>query len=389
MAYTRSIFSHLLQWIPRLEFQKAVNAHQGDYRVRKLRTWTQFVALLFGQLTGHHSLRPIEAGMRSARQSFYHLGIDAEIHRSTLADANDSRDPDIYRDVFYQLLPKVQRAAPKHRFRFHGVLEAFDSTTISLCLELSPWARFHHGKGAVKLHTALDLAGNLPVVAVLTDARTHDVTVAKAQVFAPGTLLIIDKAYIDFAWFWELTQQGVGVVTRLKTNAVYTVVERREVSERNRTQGVCSDQIIRMRSPRGMRYEGKLRRISFRDPQTGHYLVFLTNRMDLSAKTICDLYKARWQIELFFKALKQNLQVKKFLGTSVKAVATQIWIALIAYLLVTLVKFQARLGWGIPAIMAALTVALFSCRSLASLWDVAPKERCSKQMLGQLSFSFS
>ncbi len=162
MAYTRSIFSQLLQWIPRLEFQKAVNAHQGDYRVRKLRTWSQFVALLFGQLTGHHSLRPIEAGMRSARQSFYHLGIDPDIRRSTLADANDRRDPEIFRDVFYRLLPKVRRAAPKHRFRFHGILEAFDSTTISLCLELSPWARFHHGKGAVKLHTALDLAGNLP-----------------------------------------------------------------------------------------------------------------------------------------------------------------------------------------------------------------------------------
>lgn len=267
MSYTRSIFAQLLQWIPRLEFQKAVNAHSGDYRVRKLTTWSQFVALLFGQLTGHHSLRPIEAGMRCARQSFYHLGIGAEIHRSTLADANDSRDPNIYRDVFYRLLPTVQRAAPKHRFRFHGILEVFDSTTISLCLELSPWARFHHGKGAVKLHTTLDLAGNLPIVAVLTDARTHDVTVAKAQVFAPGTLLIVDKAYIDFAWFWELTQQGVGVVTRLKTNAVYTVVERRDVSERNRTQGVCSDQIIRMRSPRGMRYEGNVFHLLDR-PQT-------------------------------------------------------------------------------------------------------------------------
>ena len=389
MAYTRSIFSQLLQWIPRLEFQKAVTAHQGDYRVRKLSTWSQFVALLFGQLTGHHSLRPIEAGMRCARKSFYHLGVAAEIHRSTLADANDQRDPNIYRDVFYQLLPKVQRAAPKHRFRFHGILEAFDSTTISLCLELSPWARFHHGRGGVKLHTALDLAGNLPTVAVLTDARTHDVTVARAQAFAPGTLLILDKAYIDFKWFWKLTQEGVGVVTRLKDNASYRVVGRRIVSARNRTQGVCSDQIIRMTSIRGMRYEGKLRRISFRDPSTGHYLVFLTSRMDLSAKTICDLYKARWQIELFFKTLKQNLQVKKFLGTSVKAVATQIWIALIAYLLVTLVKFQSKLGWGIPAIMAALTVAMFSCRSLNSLWNDVPKERCSKQALGQLSFDFS
>lgn len=389
MSYTRSIFAQLLQWIPRLEFQKAVNAHDGDYRVRKLRTWSQFVALLFGQLTGHHSLRPIEAGMRSARQSFYHLGIDPDIRRSTLADANDGRDPEIFRDVFFQLLPRVQRAAPKHRFRFHGILEAFDSTTISLCLELSPWARFHHGKGAVKLHTALDLAGNLPTVAVLTDARTHDVTVAKSLSFLPGTLLIVDKAYIDYEWFWKLTQEGVGVVTRLKDNACYRVIERRTVIEWNRTQGVRSDQIIQMTSVRGMRYEGKLRRISFYDSSTGHYLVFLTNRMDLSAKTICDLYKARWQIELFFKALKQYLQVKKFLGTSVNAVATQIWIALIAYLLMTLVKFQAKLGWGIPAIMAALTVALFSCRSLDSLWNDAPKERCSKLALGQLSFRFS
>lgn len=382
MANARSIFSQLLQWIPRYEFQNVVDKHEGDKGVRKLPCWAQFVALLFGQLTGHNSLRAIEVGLRSARKKLYHLGIMYEIYRSTISDANDRRNACIYEDVFYRLLSKVQQVAPKSRLRLKGRFLALDSSTIELCLELSPWARFHHSKGAFKLHTAIDLAGDLPTVMVITDGRTHDVTVAKKIHFASGTVLIMDKAYIDYKWMWELTQNGVWFVTRMKTNCQYRV---RECRETNRTQGIMADQTIRLKSQRGKEYEGKLRKISYRDPETRKRYTFLTNRFDLAAKTVCALYKARWQVELFFKTMKQYLEVKKFLGTSVNAVTTQVWIALIAYLLLSMVKFLCKLRWSTPAIMAGLTVVLFANRELMAIWEDAPKERCVNANSAQLS----
>lgn len=382
MANRRNIFLQLLQWIPRYEFQNIVDKYEGDKGVRRLPCWAQFVALLFGQLTGHNSLRAIEAGLKSARKKLYHLGITYEIYRSTISDANDKRDARIYETVFYKLLPRVQCMAPKGRLKLKGPLLALDSSTIELCLELSPWARFHHGKGAFKLHTAIDLAGDLPTVMVITDGRTHDVTVAKKIHFASGTVLIMDRAYIDYKWMWELTQNGVWFVTRMKTNCQYKA---RECRETNRTQGIMADQTIRLKSQRGKEYEGNLRRVSYRDPETKKWYVFLTNRFDLAAKTVCDLYKARWQVELFFKTMKQHLQVKKFLGTSVNAVTTQVWIALIAYLLLSMVKFLCKLGWSTPAIMAGLTVVLFANKELKSIWEDAPKERCVNYNSAQLS----
>jgi putative transposase len=379
MANSRSVLSQLLQWIPAHEFQKGVNQYGGDRRVRKLSCWSQFVGLLFGQLTGHNSLRAIEAGLQGVKSKLYHLRIAFEIRRSTLADANDSRDSRIFEQVFYQLLPKVQRLAPKNRLKLKGPVLALDSTTIELCLELSPWARFHHGKGAMKLHMAVDIAGDLPTVMVLTEGRKHDVTVARRISFPTGTLLIMDRGYVDFEWMWELTQQGVWFVTRMKKNCRYKV---RECRKTDRTQGILADQTIRLQ---GKGYEGKLRKVSYRDPETGHKYVFLTNRFDLSAKTICNLYKARWQVELFFKTMKQQLQVKKFVGTSINAVKIQVWVALIAYLLVMLVRFQSKLGWGMPSIMAALTVVLFANRELTSIWEDVPKERCINISLNQLT----
>lgn len=379
MANTRNVLSQLLQWIPAHEFQKGVHQYGGDKRIRKLSCWAQFVGLLFGQLTGHNSLRAIEAGLKGVKTKLYHLRIAHEIHRSTLSDANDKRDARIFEKAFYNLLPKVQRLAPRNKLKFKGPVLALDSTTIELCLELSPWAKFHHGKGAMKLHMAVDIAGDLPTMMVLTEGRKHDVKVARSISFAPGTFLIMDRGYVDFKWMWELTQAGVFFVTRMKEGCVHKVRECRKV---DRTQGLIADQTIRLKN-KG--YEGKLRKVSYRDPLTGHKYIFLTNRFDLAAKTICALYKARWQVELFFKTMKQQLQVKKFLGTTVNAVKAQIWVALIAYLLLMIVKFQSRLGWGIPALMASLTVVLFANRELTSIWQEAPKERCTNIALGQLS----
>jgi len=379
MAHTRNVLSQLLQWIPRSDFQKIVNEYQGDKKVRRLTCWAQFVGLLFGQLSGHNSLRAIEAGLKGVKTKLYHLAIAFQIRRSTLADANDSRDSRIFEKVFYQLLPKVQTMAPKNKLKLKGPVLALDSTTIELCLELSPWARFHHGKGAMKLHMAVDIAGDLPTVMVLTEGRKHDVKVAHKISFAPGTLLIMDRGYVDFSWMWELTTQGVFFVTRMKKRCVHKV---RECRKTNRTQGLLADQDIRLKNKE---YEGKLRKISYRDPETGHKYIFLTNRFDLAAKTICNLYKARWQVELFFKTMKQQLQVKKFVGTSVNAVKIQVWVALIAYLLLMIVKFQSRLGWGIPALMAALTVLLFLNHDLSSLWKASPHKRPDNTIWNQLT----
>jgi putative transposase len=379
MANTRNVLSQLLQWIPSYQFQEGVDKYGGDRRVRKLTCWAQFVGLLFGQLTGHNSLRGIEAGLKSVKTKLYHLRIAHAIRRSTLSDANDRRDARIFESAFYRLLPKVQSLAPRNKLRLKSPILALDATTIQLCLELSPWAKFRRGQGAMKLHMAVDIAGDLPTVMVLTNGKKHEVKVAHKMYFAPGTQLIMDRGYVDFSWMWKLTGEGVFFVTRMKQNCDYKVRECRKV---NRTQGLIADQTIRLKNKK---YEGKLRKVSYRDPQTGHKYIFLTNRFDLAAKTICALYKARWQVELFFKTMKQQLQVKKFLGTSVNAVKTQIWIALIAYLLLMMVRFQSKLGWGMPAIMAALTVVLFTNRELTTIWDDAPTERCSNMWMLQLS----
>jgi putative transposase len=378
MANSRNVFSQLLQWIPAHEFQKGVDRYDGDKKVRKLTCWAQFVGMLFGQLVGHNSLRAIEAGMKGARTKLYHLRIAFEIRRSTLSDANDKRDARIFEQAFFNLLPKVQRLAPRNHLKLKGPVLALDSTTIALCLELSPWAKFHHGKGAMKLHMAIDIAGDLPTVMVMTEARQHDVKAARKIHFAAGTLLIMDRGYVDFKWMWELTQLGIHFVTRMKKGCNHKV---RECRKTNRTQGIIADQTVRLKN---QGYEGKLRKVSYRDPVTGHKYIYFTNRFDLAAKTICALYKARWQVELFFKTMKQQLQVKKFAGTSVNAVKIQIWVALIAYLLLMLVKFKSRLGWGMPAIMAALTVTLFSNVDLSYIWQDAPKERLASTGLNQL-----
>lgn len=382
MANTRSVFSQLLQHIPRFEFQRIIDRYDGDKGVRTLATWSQFVALLFGQLTGHNSLRAICAGLKSARKKLYHLGISFEIYRSTLADANDKRNPKMFEEIFFRLLPKVQALAPRHKISIKNKVLALDSTTIELCLSLSPWAQFHHDKGAFKLHVAIDIAGDLPTIMVLTDGRKSDIRIAKTLSFSPGTFLLIDRGYVDTDWLWKLNRQGIFFVTRLKEGMKFKV---RECRKTNRTQGIMADQEIKLNGPKGKQYEGKIRRISYRDPQTGHRYVFLTNRFDLSAKTICDLYKARWRVELFFKTLKQQLQVRRFVGTSVNAVLAQVWVAFIAYLLLMLVKYQARLGWTLPAIMAGLTVVLFANSDLKNIWEDVPKERCVNKAFQQLA----
>ncbi len=366
-----TVFSQLIKIIPRTQFQAFVFKYGGDARVRSLDCWTWFGALLFGQMTGHDSIRAIERVFAHQDGEAQRLGF-GPVRRSTLADANRTRPVEILEELYSYCLARAQAVAPKKSgFRFHGQVLALDSTTIELCLALSPWAVFRKAKGAVKLHTAIDIAGNLPQFAVITDGKHHDLrTVRENVAFEPGATVVFDKAYIDYAWLNDLDEGGVWFVTRMKSNCQFNI---RECREQNRTRGLRADQTIRLTSQKGREYKGKLRRVSYRDPDTGKWLVFLTNRFDLSAKTICDLYKARWQVELFFKAMKQHLRIKKFLGTSAQSVKAQILVALIAYLLVHILKYSMKSDISMPDAMAAIGTLLLLKEPLSRLLGKLPR----------------
>lgn len=366
-----TVFSQLIKLIPRTQFQEFVAKHDGDARVRSLDCWTWFGSLLFGQMTGHDSIRAIERVFAHQDGEAQRLGF-GPVRRSTLADANRTRPVEILEDLYGYCLSRAQAIAPKKSgFRFHGQVFALDSTTIELCLALSPWAVFRRAKGAVKLHTAIDVAGNLPQFAVITDGKHHDLRTARENIhFEPGATVVFDKAYIDYAWLNDLNQGGVWFVTRMKTNCHYQILECRE---HDRTRGLRADQTIKLTTWKGAEYQGKLRRVSFRDPDTGKWLVFMTNRFDLSAKTICDLYKARWKVELFFKAMKQHLRIKKFLGTSQESVKAQILVALIAYLLVHILKYSMKSDISMPDAMAAIGTLLLLKEPLSRLLGRLPR----------------
>jgi hypothetical protein len=366
-----TVFSQVIKLIPRTIFESIVHKHNGDKGLRSLNCWTWFGSLLFGQLTGHDSIRAIERVFANSDSKMRKIGL-GPVRRSTLADANRTRPLAVLDDLFQFTLGQAQKLAPKKNgFRFHGQVLALDSTTIELCLSLSPWAKFHHDKGATKLHTAIDIAGDLPLFTVITDGRTADIRAAREQIhFLPGTTVVFDRGYVDYTWLNHLNQSGVWFVTRTKTNCRFKVVESKPT---NRTRGHICDQIIYLKSQKGTCYKGKLRRITFRDPVTNKRLTFLTNRFDLSTQTICDLYKARWKVELFFKTMKQYLRIKKFLGTSANAVKAQILVALIAYLLVQILRFTVKTSISIADAMAVIATLLLLKEPLARLLGELPR----------------
>lgn len=362
-----SIFNQLLQLIPRTEFQRAVQATQAERHARGFTCWDQFVAMLFAQLGRAHSRREICGGLASCEGRLAHLGATAP-RRSTLAYANAHRPWALYETVFYQVLARCREVAGAKPFRFKNKLLSLDSTVIDLCAEMFPWAVFRRTKGAVKLHFTLDHDGYLPNLMVITDGKRHDGPVARQQTFAPGTILVFDKAYIHFRWFATLTAAGVFFVTRLRTDADYRIVERRVPPE---DRGILADHLIRFCGPLTQKkYPGVLRRVVYRTPD-GDRLEFLTNHVTLGASTIARIYKERWQIELFFKALKQHLRVKTFVGTSANALHIQIWTALIALLVLKYLQLKARFGWSLSNLVALLRMNLLVYRDLWA-WLDAP-----------------
>ena len=362
MSRFSSMFSQLLKLFPRTEFQALVKRTFAERHARGFTCWGQFVAMLFCQLGRAHSLREICGGLASCEGKLTHLGITAPA-RSTLAYANAHRPWQLYRAVFNELLARCQPLAKgRKKFRFKNKLVSLDSSVIDLCATLFDWAKFRRTKGAVKLHLLLDHDGYLPSVAVITEGKRHAVRVARTLRFAPGTIVVMDRGYVDYAWFGQLTEQEVFFVTRLKDNAVYEVVERRPPPERSQ---VRRDEIIRLTGvDAATKCPHLLRLVEIYDAEKDDTLVFLTNHLALGATTIAAIYKDRWQVELFFKALKQNLKIKTFVGTSANALKVQVWTALIAMLLLRYLQLRSSFAWSLSNLLALLRMNLFTHRDL-------------------------
>ena len=356
MAYKDTTFRQMLQFIPRYEFQKAVKSYSGEFAAKGFSCWQQFTAMLYGQLSGQTGLRGIESGLQATEKKNYHLGIKP-ITRSTLAYANSNRSHEIYQELFYSMVDKLMRKNKTRKLNFKNPLYSVDATTIDLCLSTFDWAHFRKAKGGIKLHVKLDHRGYLPAFVSVTTAKTHEVNELKKMQFKAGDVVTFDRGYIDFNLFAKYCNERIYFVTRLKSNADYTVLERKDVSS---YPNISSDQNIVMKGfYTSQKCPLSLRRIRSKDPDTGKYIVILTNNFDWTPEQIAAIYKERWQIEIFFKTIKQNLKIKSFLGTSKNAVLTQIWIALIAYLLLWYLAYLSQTGWTINSLMHLVPTILF------------------------------
>ena len=363
----RIIFSQLMSFFPRYEFNKCVRRYQGEYRIRNFSCFDQFLCMAFAQLTYRESLRDIEICLRAMQSRLYHAGFRGKVSRSTLADANEKRDWRIYADFAHVLIGTARKLYASEDFGLQITQAAYalDSTTIDLCLSLFPWASFRQQKGAIKLHPEMDLRGSIPCLIRITHGKVHDVTFLDQLVLEPAAFYVMDRGYIDFARLYRFTQNMAFFVTRAKSNLDYT---RRSSHSIDSGTGLRSDQIILLRGPKTSQlYPDPLRRISFFDIGEHRRLIFLTNNFVLPALTIALLFKRRWKIELFFKWIKQNLRIKAFYGTSENAVKTQIWIAISVYLLVAIIKKQLRIERTLNEILQVLSITLFENDELLPL----------------------
>lgn len=361
MRQFNSMFSQLLSLFPRSEFEKAVRLHRTDRAAKGFDCWTQFVAMLFCQLGRAHSLREICGGLASVEGQLNHLGVGDAPKRSTLSYANAHRPWQLFEEVFMQLLGRCQGIATPKPFRFKNKLFSLDATVIDLCLEMFDWAKFRRAKGAIKLHLLLDHDGCLPCYGVITEGKTHEIRLARTLDWPKGSIIAIDRGYMDYAFLDSLNERDIFFVTRLKDNATATTEAVLSAPKSN----ILSDEMINLPGSGANKREFRLlRRVVVWDPVGKREIVLLTNNMKLAASTIAAIYKQRWQIELFFKAIKQNLKIKTFVGTSANAVHIQIWTAFIAILLLKYLQMRGRLGWSLSNLVALLRLNLFVHRDL-------------------------
>jgi len=359
MNIGKTIFAQLMEFFPSYEFRKCVERYNGNYKVKSFTCLDQFLCMAFAQLTYRESLRDIEACLRGAKPKLYHMGIRSKVSRNTIAHANEIRDWRIYAD-FAQVLIKIARelyAEEDFGLELDQTVYAFDSTILDLCLSVFPWAKFRKGKAGIKLHTLLDLKGNIPVIIRITPAKIHDVNILDDLLFEAGAIYIFDRAYVDFARLYRIHQSRAFFLGRAKSNFVFKRLYSQPV---DKATGVRADQIVMVTGFYTLKdYPEKLRRIRYYDTTTKKRFVFLTNNFDLPAITITELYKCRWQVELFFKWIKQHLRIKAFYGTTENAVKTQIWIAISIYVLVAIVKKRLKIDRSLYTILQILSVSLF------------------------------
>ena len=355
----QTVFSQLMDFAPAHEFRRCVDRYRGNHKVKSFSCWDQFLCMAFAQLTYRESLRDIEACLRASGSKLYHVGIRGKVSRNTLAHANETRDWHIYADFAQILIHTARTLYAEESFGLHlkRTVYSLDSTTIDLCLALFPWATFRKRKGAVKLHTLLDVRGSIPTVIIITPGSVHDVNILDELLFEAGAIYVMDRGYLDFARLYKMHQAGAFFVTRAKrgmdARRVYSASMQRDT-------GVICDQTIALNGFYVSKdYPEHLRRIRFKDPESGKTLVFLTNNTSLPALTITALYKNRWQVELFFKWIKQHLRIKRFLGTSENAVKTQIWCAVSTYVLIAIVKKELHLDASLYTLLQILSVSVF------------------------------
>jgi len=374
MNLTKTVFSQVMEFLPLHEFRNCVARYQGDYKVQSFSCLDQYLCMAFAQLTYRESLRDIKACLRSVQNKLYHMGIRGKVSRSTLADANETRDWRIYADFAQQLIHVARKLYLKESFglELDQTVYALDATTIDLCLSLFPWAPFRQHKAAVKLHTLLDLRGNIPSFIEITDGKVHDVNILDQLIPEPGSFYVMDRGYLDFARLYTLNQCSAFFVIRAKSNLQFQKLQSQPI---DKTTGLKTDQQILLSGFYSLKgYPDKLRRIRFFDIERKKSLTFLSNNFHLPALTIAQLYKSRWQVELFFKWMKQHLRIKSFYGTSQNAVKTQIWIAISVYVLIAIIKKKLDLPMSLYSFLQVLSITMFEkVTDLQELTNSEPK----------------
>lgn len=379
------IFAQFLSLLPRYEFQQYVNKYNGDYRVKHFKCWNQMACMIFAHIRQEDSLRDIDIALNAHAAKLYHIGIH-QCPKSTLADANEHRDYRIYEEFAKSMMQRARRVYSQTEFALEidNAVYALDASIIDLTLSLFPWAKFRRAKGAVKLHTMIDLRGNIPAFLSISDGKVADIKAVPQIQIEPEGIYVVDRAYIDFLWLWNIEQAEAYFVTRLKKSIKWTRVISHPV---DKSVGIRSDQEILLFSKQSKeKYPKRLRKVSFRDDSQNRLLTFLTNNFSLPATKIAALYKARWEIELFFKWIKQNLKVKSFYGTSPNAVKTQIWIAMIVYLVLAIMKQKFRLKRNMSQLLHFLEVNLFEQKSLYAVFQFNERQsfqptNCSDKQL--------
>jgi hypothetical protein len=365
----QTIFSQIMDYIPKYSFDSCVKKYRGNYKVQSFTCWEQFLVMTFAQLTYRESLRDIETCLRAMQNKLYHIGIRSKISRSTLADANQNRDWRIYADFAYILIDQAKELYRDDKFfkELDETVYALDSTTIDLCLSLFPWAKFRKTKSAIKIHTLLDLQNNIPSFISITDGSVHDVNILDELITEIGAFYIVDKGYIDFERLYNLNNNSAYFVTRAKSNFQFKRIYSHQV---DKSLGLICDQSIFLKGFYSAKdYPDKIRRIKYFDPQNNRRLVFLTNNFRLPAMTIANLFKQRWQIELFFKWIKQNLKIKSFYGNTSNAVKTQVCIAISVYVLLAIIKKKLKIEHSLYTFLQLISISIFEKTPIISMFS--------------------